>query len=84
MRYVPCSVEVVRAKARQRGSQSGTRVLLATDGSKGSQLAARSLAERGFPAGTEIRILSVVELVFPLAQAFKEPIFVDSALMESL
>lgn len=83
LRYAPCSVEVVRATVRQKRNQSGTRVLLATDGSKGSQLAAHSIAERGFPAGAEIRILSVVELVFPVAQTFNEPIFVDSALMES-
>ena len=84
LRYAPCSVEVVRARVREKESQSGTRVLLATDGSECSELAARSIAEWTLPIGTEVRVLSAVELVLPGVRAFLEPPFVDSALMKSL
>jgi nucleotide-binding universal stress UspA family protein len=82
LRYAPCSVEIVRARVREKDSQIGSRVLLATDGSECAERAARSIAERPFPVGTEVRILSAVEFVVPTAEAFLEP-FVNSALLES-
>jgi nucleotide-binding universal stress UspA family protein len=82
LRYAPCSVEIVRARVREQDSQTGYRVLLATDGSECAELAARSIAERGFSAGAEVRILSAVEFVVPTVEAFLEP-FVNSALLES-
>jgi nucleotide-binding universal stress UspA family protein len=81
LRYAPCSVEVVRARAGNRDQPM--RVLLATDGSESSELAARSIAERPWPAGTEIRLLSVVELILPGTLGLLESPFIDSAFVES-
>jgi nucleotide-binding universal stress UspA family protein len=82
LRYAPCSVEVVRARAEDRDPQV-TKVLLATDGSECSEQAARSLAERPWPAGTEIRVLSAVELILSASRALFQPPFIDSAVIES-
>jgi nucleotide-binding universal stress UspA family protein len=79
--FAPCSVEVVRA--RNRASEEGMRVLLATDGSESAQLAAQSIAQRPWPTGTEVRILSVVEFILPTWQVTLEPP-IDAAEMEAL
>jgi len=81
LRYAPCSVEVVRAGARNPG-RDYMKVLLATDGSACSERAARSIVERPWPSGTEIRVLSAVELVLPATRALLPP-FIDSAFIES-
>lgn len=81
LRYAPCSVEVVRARAANPG-RDRMKVLLATDGSACSQRAARSIVECPWPSGTEIRVLSAVELVLPATRALLPP-FLDSAFIES-
>jgi nucleotide-binding universal stress UspA family protein len=82
LRYAPCSVEVVRARAETEGLGS-MRVLLATDGSEYSFRAAHSLAGRPWPAGAEVRVLSAVELILPTTRVFLEPPFVDSQFIET-
>jgi nucleotide-binding universal stress UspA family protein len=84
LRYAPCSVEVVRARAPRTARSSPMKILLATDGSDSSDQAAHSIAERPWPAGTEVRVLNVVELTLPTSRALLEPPFVDAALMASL
>jgi nucleotide-binding universal stress UspA family protein len=82
LRYAPCSVEVVRARAR--GAQRGNmKVLLAADGSEYSLRAAHSIANRPWPTGTEVRVLSAVELILPTTRVFLEPPFFDSAFVET-
>ncbi len=81
LRYAPCSVEVVRARATNPG-RDNMKVLLATDGSACSQRAARSIIERPWPSRTEIRVLSAVELALPATRALLPP-FLDSAFIES-
>ena len=80
LRYAPCSVEVVRAKARPAG---GMKILFATDGSEFSQDAAKAVAKRPWPAGTELLVLSVVELTLPPGRAlFEVPAF-DAEFLEN-
>lgn len=71
----PCSVEIVRHPRHDKDHPehnrveerpSGSRILLATDGSDYSATAARSIATRPWPEGSEVRIVSVVE---PIAHA---------------
>ncbi|HEX7330746.1 MAG TPA: universal stress protein [Pyrinomonadaceae bacterium] len=59
----PCSVQIVRDAGEDDGQSpdTGTRVLLATDGSKTSAQAARALARRPWPEGSEFRVISVEE-----------------------
>lgn len=80
LRYAPCSVEIVRAKAGRKESSQPFKVLLTTDGSECSALAASSIAERPWPVGTEIRILSAVEVILPAMRAFLELPFLASTI----
>lgn len=82
LRYAPCSVEIVRSRAKA-GVRRPLKVLLATDGSAGSEEAARSIATRPWPASTEIRVLSAVELILPATRVFLEPPLVNSPFIET-
>lgn len=62
LRQAPCSVEVVRPSAnRGGGRRPGTKVLLATDGSKFSIAAIRSVAKRPWPRDSEFRVIAIPE-----------------------
>ena len=60
--HANCSVEVVRptGAGNPLANHTGTRILLATDGSDASLAAARGVAETAWPAGTEVKVVSVV------------------------
>ena len=80
VRSAPCSVEVVRAREREDPAvYRGTRILLATDGSRSSENAAHSIADRPWLPKTEVNIVSVVQLTVPALHA---P-FLDSDAMEA-
>jgi nucleotide-binding universal stress UspA family protein len=64
VRNAHCSVEIIRP-VRNEKTNTGKRVLLATDGSTYSEAAARSVAERPWPRGSEFKIVSVVEQMIP-------------------
>lgn len=78
VRHAPCSVEVVRAPARERQSGAGMRILLATDGSESSLNAARMVAALPWPKDTLVRVFNVLELIGSL---FEAP-YLDPGLME--
>ena len=65
----PCSVEVVRARAREEVEGGAFRVLLATDGSGASIAASRAVAEMSWPEHTEVRVVSAVN---PLIYSVEE------------
>lgn len=66
----PCSVEIVRAtEADQLGSNDGTRILLATDGSDVSLAAAEAVAKMSWPANSEVKIVSVIDpIIYSLSE----------------
>jgi len=74
-----CSVEIVRTRVREEPKvYQGTRIMLATDGSKSSENAAKSIAERPWLPGSEVNIVGVVE---PNVTALHAP-FLESDAME--
>jgi nucleotide-binding universal stress UspA family protein len=69
LRRSPCSVEIVRRRARESpAGSSAMRILVATDGSECSMAAVRSVAGRPWPAASQIRAISVVPLIVPLGE----------------
>ncbi len=67
LRRAPCSVEIVRPPAnRKRGSTTGIKILVATDGSEPSLVALRSVASHPWPRGSEVKVLSVPEPFVPM------------------
>ncbi len=61
LRHVPCSVGILRPFTGDRLAKVGTKILLATDGSKYSEAAVRSLAGRPWPRHTKIKVVSVID-----------------------
>lgn len=61
LRYVPCSVGILRSYAGEKPAKLGMKILLATDGSKHSEAAVRSVARRPWPMKTQIRVVSVID-----------------------
>jgi nucleotide-binding universal stress UspA family protein len=69
LRHTPCSVEIVRAPAKELvPGKLGKRILLATDGSEFSTAAVKSVAERPWPSDTEVKVISVPELTLWLGE----------------
>lgn len=83
LRYAPCPVAVMRAKAGEKADFETRKILSGTDGSEWSERAARSIAGRPWPDGAEVRILGAVELVLGTTRALFEPPFFDAALVEA-
>ena len=70
LRRAPCSVEVVRSEERKNATQTdtGMKLLVATDGSEFSDMAIRSVANRPWPEGSQIKVISVPALVLLLRE----------------
>jgi nucleotide-binding universal stress UspA family protein len=65
VRYVPCSVRVVRESVGSHGEN--LRVLLASDGSPQFHTVVGQVSQRRWPAGTEVRIVSILQSPIPVA-----------------
>jgi nucleotide-binding universal stress UspA family protein len=65
MRNAPCSVEIVRLRQANGGSEAegGWKILAATDGSEFSSAALRSVGRRPWPAGSQLKVISVPEFI---------------------
>lgn len=70
LRRAPCSVEIVRAGDRKNRTitETGLKLLVATDGSEFSVAAVRSVATRPWPEGTSVKLISVPALVLFLRE----------------
>lgn len=55
----PCSVRVVRGRAREEGSP--LRIIIGVDGSPGAEAAVSVVAGRVWPPGTEVRVIAALE-----------------------
>lgn len=60
LRHAECSVEIIRSHEEAR-SETGMRVLVATDGSQHGEAAVRAVAARPWPRGSEFKVLSSPE-----------------------
>jgi nucleotide-binding universal stress UspA family protein len=74
MRHAPCSVEIVRLRHANSGSETdgGLKILAATDGSEFSAAALRSVAERPWPAGSKLKVISVPEFILAKDASYLE------------
>jgi nucleotide-binding universal stress UspA family protein len=73
VRYVPCSVRVVRERTSSHGKN--LKVLLASDGSPQFHTVIGQVSQRRWPAGTEVRIVSILESPIPVAVPVTEKKF---------
>ena len=74
MRHAPCSVEIVRPRHANSGSEAhgGLNILAATDGSEFSAAALRSVVGRPWPAGSELKVISVPEFILAKDSSYLE------------
>jgi nucleotide-binding universal stress UspA family protein len=70
LRSAPCSVEIVRTVDRKSRSNTdtGMKLLVATDGSEFSVAAIRSVATRPWPEGNRVKVISAPALVLLLRE----------------
>jgi nucleotide-binding universal stress UspA family protein len=70
LRRAPCSIEIVRTFDRKNrpDSDTGMKLLVATDGSEFSEAAIQCVASRPWPEGTRIKVISAPALVLFLRE----------------
>jgi len=74
MRHAPCSVEIVRPRRANGGSETegAWKILAATDGSEFSAAALRSVVGRPWPAGSQLKVISVPEFILAKDASYLE------------
>lgn len=81
MRHAPCSVEIVRPRRANGGSEAegGWKILAATDGSEFSAAALRSVVGRPWPPGSQLKVISVPEFILA-----KDPSYLETHKIKEL
>jgi nucleotide-binding universal stress UspA family protein len=74
MRHASCSVEIVRPRRVNGGSEAGGewKILAATDGSEFSAAALRSVVGRPWPAGSQLKVITVPEFILAKDASYLE------------